>query len=234
MAQEQEETQIERALGELGINIIPANSPQAKGRIEVTFRLFQDRLIKEMRLAGVKDYDEANRFLLERFLPWYNAKYTHQADSAYASIPKDKNLDFIFCKKYERAVGLDNTVQLYGQVIQIPPSKVKRTFAKSKVDVCLFEDNRIFVLYKGIVVAESKLSKSNKIFKEEKKIEALLNNREYVFLLQERPPEKVKSRLQRATYIPPADHPWRSLRLKNSKFVKKLNVTFQRSKNVTS
>lgn len=58
--QEQDDTQIQRALEELGIILIPANSPQAKGRIEVTFRLFQDRLIKEMRLAGIRTYDEAN------------------------------------------------------------------------------------------------------------------------------------------------------------------------------
>ena len=67
---------IERALKELGITLITANSPQAKGRVEVSFKLFQDRLIKEMRLAGIKDYDEANRFLLNKFLPWRNGKYT--------------------------------------------------------------------------------------------------------------------------------------------------------------
>lgn len=204
VAQEQEETQIERALGELGINIIPANSPQAKGRIEVTFRLFQDRLIKEMRLAGVKDYDEANKFLLERFLPWYNAKYTHKAESAYMPLPKDKNLDFIFCIKKERTVNNDNTVQIYGQIIQILPSKIKRTFAKSKVDVCLLEDNRIFVLYKDSVVAESRLSENNRVIQKEKKIEKLLNNREYMFIL-------AKPKSKRTVYRPPKDHIWRRL-----------------------
>ena len=203
--QEQEDTQIERALGELGINVIPANSPQAKGRIEVTFRLFQDRLIKEMRLAGIRSYKQANKFLLEKFLPWYNKRFTHEAESAYMPLPKDKNLDHIFCIKKERTVNNDNVVQIYGQFIQIPPSKIKRTFAKLKVDVCLLEDNRIFVLYKNQLIAESKLSKKNKILKKEKKIEKALSQREYVFLLYK---DKPKVRNPRPK-IPGKDHPWR-------------------------
>ncbi len=212
-AQEQEDTQIERALEELGITVIPANSPQAKGRIEVTFRLFQDRLIKEMRLAGIKNYDEANRFLLEKFLPWYNGKYTHEAESAYMPLPKDKNLDLIFCIKKERTVNNDNTVPIYGQTIQILPSKLKRTFAKSKVDVCLLEDNRIFVLYKGSVIAESKLSKSNKVLQKERKIERILDNREYILVL---------TRPKRTGHKPSENHPWHSFRLKGTKHAKRI------------
>ena len=132
VAQDQEETQIERALNELGINIISANSPQAKGRIEVTFRLFQDRLIKEMRLAGIKNYQQANKFLIEHFLPWYNAKYTHIAESSYIPLPKDTNLDLVFCIKKEWIVNFDNTVSVYGQIIQIPPTEVRLSFAKAK------------------------------------------------------------------------------------------------------
>jgi len=70
---EQEETRIQKALKQLNINIVFANSPQAKGRIERLFRFFQDRLIKEMRLKGIKNYVEANKFLEEEFLPWYNS-----------------------------------------------------------------------------------------------------------------------------------------------------------------
>jgi len=221
VAQEQEETQIERALGELGINIIPANSPQAKGRIEVTFRLFQDRLIKEMRLAGIKNYDEANKFLLEKFLPWYNSRFTHEAESAYMPLPKDKNLDLVFCIKKERVVNNDNTVQIYGQTIQILPSKIKRSFAKSKVDVCLLKDNRIYVLYKGIVIAESNLSKDNKVLKKQKKIEKILDNREYMFVLT-RP----------KVHKPAENHPWHSFRLRGTKYYRKL--TFENDKKLTS
>lgn len=215
IAQEHEETQIERALKELDINIIPANSPQAKGRIEVTFRLFQDRLIKEMRLAGIKNYRQANEFLLKKFLPWYNAKYTHQAESTYIPLSHSENLDLIFCVKKERTVNNDNTLQIYGQIIQILPSKLKRTFAKLKVDVCLLEDNRIFVLYKGSIIAESMLSKNNKILQKEKKIEKLLNNREYISI-----PAKPKR-----VYKPQAsNHPWYSFKLKGSNYARKLKV----------
>jgi hypothetical protein len=222
VAQEHEETQIERALNELGIELIPANSPQAKGRIEVTFRLLQDRLIKEMRLAGIKDYHEANKFLSEKFLPWYNTKYTHKAESAYMSIPKDKNLDLVFSIKKERTVNNDNTVQIYGQIIQILPSKIKRTFAKSKVDVCLLEGGRIFVLYKDRVIAEAKLSKENKIAKKEERIEEMLNERKYMFVLANVKPKRIGLK-------PSKNHPWHSLRLKGSRYYKRL--TFENSKN---
>jgi hypothetical protein len=177
---EQDETQIERALNELDITLIPANSPQAKGRIEVLFRLFQDRLIKEMRLAGIKNYNQANKFLIENFLPWYNAKYSHKnVESAYIPLPQDKNLDTIFCIKKERTVNSDNTVQVMGQIIQIPPSTLHLSFAKRKVDVCILQDKRILILYKGSIISESKLSKNNRILTTEHKIEQLLNAREY-------------------------------------------------------
>lgn len=177
---EQDETQIERALNELDIILILANSPQAKGRIEVLFRLFQDRLIKEMRLAGIKNYNQANKFLQEKFLPWYNSKYSHKnVESVYLPLPQDKNLDTIFCIKKERTVNSDNTIHIQGQVIQIPPSHIHMSFARRKVDVCILENNRILILYKGSVIAKSKLSKNNKILKKEHKIEQLLNAREY-------------------------------------------------------
>jgi hypothetical protein len=197
--EQDEETQIERALGELGISVIPANSPQAKGRIEVTFRLFQDRLIKEMRLAGIKNYSEADKFLFEKFLPYYNAKFTHEAEPIYTPLPKDKNLDLVFCIKKERTVNNDNTVAVSGQTIQIPPSNMHLSFARKKVDVCLLEDNRIFALYHSKVIAESKLSKNNKIIKKEKVIEKLLNSREYINLGVRR------------AHKPANDHIWRKI-----------------------
>lgn len=202
---EQKDTQIQRALEELGITIIPANSPQAKGRIEVTFRLFQDRLIKEMRLAQVKDYDEANKFLGEKFLPWYNLRYTHPAESAYMPLPKEKDLDLIFCIKEQRRVNNDNTISFNGQVIQIPPTDIKLSFARAKVEVCLLEDKRIFVVYEGRIIAKAILSENNKTFKREKEIEELLNKRQYTPL--KTPP--VKRMASRVLYIPPKNHPWR-------------------------
>ena len=183
VVQEHGDTQIERALKELDINIITANSPQSKGRIEVTFRLFQDRLIKEMRLANIKNYQQANKFLINKFLPWYNAKYTHHAESAYMPLPPEKDLDLVFCTKRVRTVNNDNTIQIYGQIIQIPPSEKVISLAKRKVDVCMLDDNRIFVLYKNNLITESKLAKNNKILKKEKQTEKLLNQRQYVAVM---------------------------------------------------
>ena len=203
-SEQDEETQIERALGELGINVIPANSPQAKGRIEVTFRLLQDRLIKEMRLAGIRNYAQANKFLTEKFLPWYNAKYTHVAEQAYMPVPKEQNLDLVFCIKKERTVNNDNTISIYGQIIQIPPSQLHLSFAKRKVTVCLLEDNRVYVLYHGKTIAESRLSKNNKVIKKEKTIEKLLNAREYAITLP-------KIYYRKKTYHPPQGHIWRKI-----------------------
>jgi len=205
---EQDETQIERALNELGITLIPANSPQAKGRIEVLFRLFQDRLIKEMRLAKVKNYSQANKFLIEKFLPWYNAKYSQKnLESTYFPLPADKNLDTTFCIKKQRTVNSDNTLQIQGKIIQIPPSDIHLSFAGRKVDLCILEDNRLLVLYRSSIICKSKLSKNNKIYKKEKKIKNLLNSREYFSQ-----PEK--------NYIPPPDHPWR-----NFKFGRKSKIS---------
>lgn len=194
---EQTDTQIERAMKGLGINIIWANSPQAKGRIEVTFRLFQDRFIKEMRLAKIKTYAQANEFLLNTFLPWYNTRYTHKAESSYMPIPKDQNLDLIFCDKKTRRVNNDNTIQIHGQIVQIPPSRMVLSFSRKKVDVCLLDDRRILVAYKDQIIAESQLDKNNKILKQEKLMEKLLNQRVY----HAAPLRKI--------YRPPANHPWR-------------------------
>jgi len=167
---EQDETQIERALNELGITLIPANSPQAKGRIEVLFRLFQDRLIKEMIPAKVKNHSQANKFLIEKFLPWYNAKYSHKnVESTYFLLPAEKNLDTTSCTRKERSVNSDNTIQVMAQIIQIPPSDIHLSFAGRKVDLCILEDNRLLVLYRSSIIFKSKLSKNNKIYKKRRK-----------------------------------------------------------------
>jgi len=177
---EQDETQIERALKELNINIITANSPQAKGRIERLFGFLQDRLVKEMRLAGTRDYEEANRFLLEKFLPWYNERFSRKVESSYFPLPKNKELDTVFSKKYERIVKADNTIQIMSQTIQIPPTDTRFSFRKAKVDVCVLESGRVLVMYKDEVICESRLSGNNKTLEKKRDIEEFLDAREYV------------------------------------------------------
>jgi len=184
ISDEQKDTQIERALDELGINLILANSCQAKGRIERLFRTFQDRLIKELRLRGIKDYHLANKFLKEEFLPYYNKRFAHieGVESLFKELPKGLNLDTIFCKKYPRQVNPDNTIKFEGEIIQIPPSKYRISFAKCSVDVCLLENGKIYILYQNQTIHTFQLSKSNNCAIIEKEMEEFLNKREYANL----------------------------------------------------
>ncbi len=178
---EQDDTQIQRALEEAGITFIPANSPQAKGRVERLFRTFQDRFIKELRLNGIKSYNRANQFLQSYFIGYYNRRFakTTGVENAYKALPKDCKLDLIFCKKYQRKVKADNTIQAQGTTIQIPPSKYRLSFAKCIVDVCLLENGTINILYKNQLIHSTKLSKNTKAYKLEKETEKILNQREY-------------------------------------------------------
>jgi len=105
-------TQVGRALRELGVELIYANSPQAKGRVERLFRTFQDRLIKEMRLADIKTLEEANAFL-QGYLPKYNEQFSIQAikkADLHRPVPKGLDLDSILCKKTDRVLRNDFTV----------------------------------------------------------------------------------------------------------------------------
>ena len=185
ISSEQEETHIERALKELDINLILANSPQAKGRVERLFKTFQDRLIKELRLYGIRSYKEANVFLQEQFLPSYNRRFAHREDveSVYRPLPEGINLDLIFCKKFERKVNFDNTVKFQGYTIQIPPSQHRLSFARCVVEICLLGDDRVFILYQGNLIHSTKLSKNTKTYKLNKRINYFLNQRKYQKIL---------------------------------------------------
>ena len=167
-----DKTQLGRALDELGITLIPANSPQAKGRIERLWGTFQDRLVSELKRFNAKTIDEANAVLL-KFLPDYNRKFmVVPADmkSAWRTID---NIDLhkYFCMKYSRVVGNDNTISFMNEKIQIRSSKTRYNFAKAKVDVHHLIDGRIRIFYKGELIAEevclvnSQQNKSEKVRK---------------------------------------------------------------------
>ncbi len=114
-------SQFGRALGELGVELIPAYSPQAKGRIERLFHTFQDRVIKEMRLAEVSTMEEANRFL-ERYLPIYNQRFEVQPAQPvdlHRSRPAQRDLDRILCVKTNRVLRRDWTVAHHGHLYQV-------------------------------------------------------------------------------------------------------------------
>lgn len=164
-----DKTQLGRALYELGVQLIPANSPQAKGRQERLWGTFQDRLVSELKRFNAKTQDEANAMLL-KFLPDYNRKFmVEPADkkSAWRSID---NIDLhkYFCMKYSRVVGNDNTISFMNEKIQIWSSKTRYSFAKAKVDVHHLIDGRIRIFYKGELIAEEECLANAQLNKSEK------------------------------------------------------------------
>ena len=132
-------TQVGRALEELGIEVIVARSPQAKGRIERTWRTFQDRLTSELRLADASDLEQASG-VLTQFLTEYNERFGKSAPRAATVWRKpDSRLDlnYIFSLRYERAVGKDHVITaIPGVSIQLPPLAGGRGYAGKKVEVC--------------------------------------------------------------------------------------------------
>jgi transposase len=146
---EAEVTQFRRALDELSIGSIAAHSPEAKGRIERLWRSFQDRLVCELALAGVKGIKAANRFL-PAFLQRYNASFAIQAEEpglAYRPLDRSLDLDRILSFRYQRVVARDNTVSLEGRFLQIPPGPRGRSYYGARVWVHEFLDGSLGVWY---------------------------------------------------------------------------------------
>lgn len=142
-------TQIGRALHELGIEPIPAYSPQARGRSERFYRTWQDRLPKELKLHGIKTVPDANRYILETFLPQYRKNFLKtppQKGSAFTPY-RGKDLNLIFSIKDERTVAPDNTLRWNNLILQIQPSQFRCSFAKCKVTVHEHLDTLISVAY---------------------------------------------------------------------------------------
>ena len=130
-------TQVGRALHRLGIEHIPAYSPQARGRSERLNRTFQGRLVNELRVAQITTLEAANAYLTDVFLPHYNATFARPPrDAASAFVPLGgADLDLILCHEEERVVAPDNTVTLGRQVLQIAPQPGRRTCAGLRVIV---------------------------------------------------------------------------------------------------
>ncbi len=148
------QTQLGRILEELGINSISANSPQAKGRVERLWGIFQDRLVSELRLFGASDESAANRVLKE-FLPDYNRRFIVQAKesgSAYRQPKPDFIADQVFCYKYTRVVGIDNVVQFGQQRIQILPSAYRQSYARCRVEIQAKLDDTLVICYEGQIL----------------------------------------------------------------------------------
>ena len=141
-------TQVGRALAQLGIELIPAYSPEARGRSERMFGTLQKRLPQELRLAGITTMAEANRFLEEVYLPAHNARFARPAEAvgaAFVSFAGD--LEDILCVQEERVVGNDNTVRYHGRTLQIPADRHRHHYVKARVRVHEYPDRALAVFH---------------------------------------------------------------------------------------
>jgi hypothetical protein len=142
-------TQVGRALAQLGVEHIAAFSPEARGRSERAFRTLQDRLPKELALDGITDVAAANRFLAERFLPAWNARFAVPAEQqGSAFVPVDAAiLRETLCVEEPRRVGNDNTVVFHRHRLQLPPSPLRAHFVKAQVKVRQYLDGSLAVFH---------------------------------------------------------------------------------------
>lgn len=144
-------TQFTRAMEELNIEVIPANSPQAKGRVERGFGTHQDRLVKELRLAGISSMEAANKFLWEVYIPDHNARCAvdpANRTDAHRPLLKPHRLEEILSLRTERTVFNDFTVRFQNQFFQVLPDQFLRVRPKSKVLVEIRLDGSTYLRFK--------------------------------------------------------------------------------------
>jgi hypothetical protein len=194
-------SEFERALKELGVKVIHANSPQAKGRIERLFKTLQDRLVKEMRLRGIRTIEEANGFL-EEYLPVYNKRFTVCAkgkDNLHRPLCKEVDLDGILCIKTERRLRNDFTVAHNNKLYQ-----VKDHLHTSKVIVEDRLDGSLRITYKDRVLKYREITE------------------------RPRPITPTSSTANvRKPPIPEANHPWRMFKYGRRRYERKRPTNFQ-------
>lgn len=140
-------TQVGRALAQLGIEHIPAYSPEARGRSERAFRTLQDRLPKELKLDRITTLGAANRWLRDTYIPAYNAAFAVSAELPASAFVADTAGAWreILCIQDERRVGNDNTVKWRGLCLQLPPSQLRPHFVKANVRVHEYPDGALAV-----------------------------------------------------------------------------------------
>jgi transposase len=152
-------TQFGRAMKELGVRMVKAGSPQAKGRIERSFKTLQDRLVKELALEGIKTRREANEYLRKVFVPCYNARFGREArEKKRAFVKAGRGLDYrkVFCVKAPRQVQNDYTISYEGEKIQLEDSGL---YAGQKVEVRVWLDGSVHVYRKDRPVRARKVAR---------------------------------------------------------------------------
>jgi transposase len=155
-------TQFGRAMQELGVEIICANSPQAKGRIERANQTLQDRLVKELRLQGISDIDSANAFL-SQFRQDYNHRFAVAPRSnhdAHRPLHKSENLDLILTHQENRTLSKNLTVQFNHVIYQIQSKHPDYAMRKAQVTVCENAQGEVTIRYKNNPLAYTIYQKS--------------------------------------------------------------------------
>jgi hypothetical protein len=161
-------TQVGRALAQLGVVHIAAYSPEARGRSERMFGTLQDRLIKELRKAGITEIGAANEWIKADYLPTHNKRFMAVPalpDSAFVTTEASR-LTEALCLEDDRTVGRDNTISWAGMCLQLPESPLRRHYVKAKVKVHAYPDGTLAVLHgprvigryrgDGVLLAEDK------------------------------------------------------------------------------
>ena len=197
-------TQFGRLLEELGVHLILARSPQAKGRVERLWGTFQDRLSSELRLAGACTQEQADQ-VLSRYLPRHNRRFTVSAQDpipAWIPWPSSRRLEDVFCYKYRRVVGNDNTVRFEGEVIDIPRGPYRPTYARARVEVQVHFDGTLRVYHDGHCIGSNRRTRP---FTYRVQPHSLVPDERPAATLA-MPPRPRRTEPWR----PPSNHPWRT------------------------
>lgn len=199
------ETQFGRAMRELKVDIIPAYSPQAKGRVERRHGLFQDRLVKEMRLLGISTIEEANKYLDEVFLPMINTRYiVEPADpvNGHRKCPAASTLDASLAWHESRTVAKDWTIRWKNKIFQIDARHSALSLPGRRVTVIEKRNGKITLRYKqrDITFRDAPVSTPRPVT----------------------PPKIEKVQVPRKPWTPPPDHPWRKSAVAKERFSRPL------------
>jgi transposase len=183
-------TQFTRVMNELGIEVICANSPQAKGRVERSFKTHQDRLVKENKLRGITNIEEGNKFLPQYFKQ-HNKKFSvkpQNEEDMHIKVPKNINLNKIFCIQSERSIAKDFTVRFESRIFQILEVQKYNVLTRNKVIIEKRLDESLHMKYKDIYLKYEDIT-DKQPEKQNKEI-------------------KIMTRKE-VTNIPSLGHPWR-------------------------
>jgi hypothetical protein len=142
-------TQFGRAMRQLGIEMIPAYSPEARGRSERVFRTHQERLVKELAVASITHMEKANAYILKTYLPAYNEEFSViPEDPASMFVPwAGTPVEDILCEQFQRSVGNDNCVRFDGLILQIPADQYRFHYVKAKVRVHRYPNGTLAIFH---------------------------------------------------------------------------------------